>query len=230
MTRRAGETDSWTTRYAGVIEPNIQLYMGTVTRDMLVDMDHIAVQLIAYKQGRTFGMKPAVTVEHRVDTTKFCKMHCFGDSIYFDTPVMSFDIVRDDRPYVPVRVNPSEMQRAMREKVSADTRRPERRKVVKHGTRRPDTIVVDLHIHELLDNVRGLSNADMLNRQVDEFRRVMDANLRNHGQKIVFIHGKGEGVLRQALLKELNYRYKGHQVQDASFREYGYGATQVTIR
>ena len=45
----------------------------------------------------------------------------------------------------------------------------------------------------------------------------------------MFIHGKGEGVLRQALMKELNHRYKGHQAQDASFREYGYGATQVTI-
>ena len=74
-----------------------------------------------------------------------------------------------------------------------------------------------------------MSPADILNLQIDEFRRVMDANMRNHGQKIVFIHGKGEGVLRNALTKELNYRYKTCRVQDASFQEYGYGATQVTI-
>ncbi|MDE6527988.1 MAG: Smr/MutS family protein, partial [Muribaculaceae bacterium] len=80
------------------------------------------------------------------------------------------------------------------------------------------------------DPTPGMSNADILNYQVDAFRKVMDENLRNHGKKIVFIHGKGEGVLRQALMKELNYRYKGNDVQDASFREYGYGATQVTIR
>ena len=41
---------------------------------------------------------------------------------------------------------------------------------------------------------------------------------------------QGEGVLRQAIMKELTHRYKGHDVQDASFREYGFGATQVTIR
>ena len=58
----------------------------------------------------------------------------------------------------------------------------------------------------------------------------MDAHLRNYGTRIVFIHGKGNGVLREALMKELNHRYKGHDVQDASFREYGFGATQVTIR
>ena len=89
--------------------------------------------------------------------------------------------------------------------------------------------MVDLHIHELIDNTHGLSNADMLNLQVDEFRKVMDENRHNKGQKIVFIHGKGEGVLRNAIMKELNHRYKGNDVQDASFREYGFGATQVTI-
>ena len=96
--------------------------------------------------------------------------------------------------------------------------------------RNGDKIVVDLHITSLIDDIRGLSNADMLNLQVDEFSRVMDENLKNKGQKIIFIHGKGEGVLRNAILKELNHRYKGHDVQDASFREYGFGATQVTIR
>ena len=75
-----------------------------------------------------------------------------------------------------------------------------------------------------------MSPAEILNYQIDRFREIMDANLKNFGQKIVFIHGKGEGVLRQGLLKELNHRYKGHDVQDASFQEYGFGATQVTIR
>ena len=93
----------------------------------------------------------------------------------------------------------------------------------------PDIIEVDLHINELIDSTAGLSPADILNLQIDEFRKVMDANLKKKGQKIVFIHGKGEGVLRSAIMKELNHRYKGHTVQDASFREYGFGATQVTI-
>ena len=50
------------------------------------------------------------------------------------------------------------------------------------------------------------------------------------GKKIIFIHGKGEGVLHHALIHELNYKYKHFSYQDASFREYGYGATQVTIK
>ena len=34
----------------------------------------------------------------------------------------------------------------------------------------------------------------------------------------------------RAIIHELNYKYKHFQYQDASFQEYGYGATQVTIR
>ena len=38
-----------------------------------------------------------------------------------------------------------------------------------------------------------------------------------------------EGKLRQHLLSELKRRYPRCTAQDASFREYGFGATQVTI-
>lgn len=58
----------------------------------------------------------------------------------------------------------------------------------------------------------------------------MDENKRNKGQKIVFIHGKGDGILKNAILKELSSKYKSAYYQDASFREYGYGATMVTIK
>ena len=41
-------------------------------------------------------------------------------------------------------------------------------------------------------------------------------------RSIVFIHGKGDGVLRKAILQELKYKYKNYESQDASFREYGF--------
>ena len=85
-------------------------------------------------------------------------------------------------------------------------------------------------IHELLDNTNGLNNTDMLNYQLDKFHEVLAKYANKKGQKIVFIHGKGEGVLRKAIEKELKTRYKQYYYQDASFREYGFGATMVTIK
>lgn len=228
---RSRDDKQWTVRYAGMVEPNIQLLLGELLREDLPGIEMIAVQYVAFKRDAPFDMKPAVTAEYKLDPLKFLKLHCFKEHLYFDSPVIAVDIVKDDEVQRPVVVDAPRLEKQLNAKKRADMRpvkRPVRRK--SNARDKGDILEVDLHIEELVDNTRGLSSADMLNLQIDEFRNVMDSNLKNHGKKIVFIHGKGEGVLRQALSKELNHRYKGHQVQDASFREYGYGATQVTIK
>ncbi len=228
---RPKELECWTTRYAGIVEPNIQLFIGDTLREDLPTMDRVAVQFIAFKRDKKFNLKQPQLIEYSLDTTKFAKLHCFVPNIYFDTDVIALDLVTNDVPFRPLSVDSAKLQKELNRKKAVDLR--PRRRVVKKKTKAEkngDKIVVDLHIAELVDDIRGLSNADMLNLQIDEFSRIMDENLKNKGQKIIFIHGKGEGVLRNAILKELNHRYKGHDVQDASFREYGFGATQVTIK
>ena len=95
---------------------------------------------------------------------------------------------------------------------------------------RGDVIEVDLHIDALVDNTTGMDNAAMLRHQLDIFRQTMQNYHHRTGQKIVFIHGKGEGVLRKAIIDELKLRYPYCTWQDASFQQYGFGATQVTMR
>lgn len=224
---RSDEADGWTTRYAGVVEPNIQVFLEEISPSDLPSMDRICFQMIAFKSGKQFRLKSPVAIETALDTTKFFKLHCFRTNPYFDKDVIAVDLVTNDTPRQRMVLDSSQLEKGIRAKKAVD--RPHKKPVVKHSVNRGDRIEVDLHINELLDSTAGLSPADILNVQIDEFRRVMDANLKNKGQKIVFIHGKGEGVLRAALIKELNHRYKGHDVQDASFREFGFGATQVTI-
>ncbi len=226
---RADDEEGWTTRFAGVAEPNMELFLEEIPRDKVGRLDRICVQYVAFKRDKEFALKAPVAIEYRMDTTKFFKLHCFRENPYFEVPVIAIDIVKNDIPQRPMTIDSAQLEDALRRKREAD--RPRQRPVKK---RRPDpkegVLEVDLHINELLDTTAGLSTADILNYQIDTFRRTMDEHLRDKGLKIVFIHGKGEGVLRQAITKELAHRYKGHDVQDASFREYGYGATQVTIR
>lgn len=229
LATRSDDESDWTLRQHATLEPNLMLTVGTCTPADFNSFEHILFQYFAFKDAKSFAMKQPGSVDIKIDTTKLCKLHCFRDNVYFDEPVLAFDLVTDDMPYSPTKIDTKELQAEMRRKKSADSR-PAVRPVKKRYSKTNDIIEVDLHINELVDSTAGLSRADMLNLQIDEFRRVMDANLKNHGQKIVFIHGKGEGVLRQALLKELAHRYKGHDICDASFREYGFGATQVTIR
>ena len=76
----------------------------------------------------------------------------------------------------------------------------------------------------------SVSNSEILNYQLDKFREVMEQYKKKREQRIVFIHGKGDGVLRKALLDELKRKYPDCRHQDASFQEYGFGATMVTIK
>jgi hypothetical protein len=87
---------------------------------------------------------------------------------------------------------------------------------------------VDLHIEELVSNVKGLSNYEMLNIQLERFEKELDEAISRGMKKIIFIHGVGNGRLKHeihALLKST----RGVTFQDASYKDYGFGATQVNI-
>lgn len=216
------DENQWTLRYDGVIEPNIQEFAFELMQPELTKFNRLAVQYVAFKRDKSFDLQTPGQFEQKIDNTKFAKLHCFRPNEYFDGPVIAFDLMGKAEEKQPEKAVSRVVEPPMPRK---DVKKPKIRK-----PERPDVIVVDLHASELLDTTAGLSTADILNYQIDKFSEVMNANLRYVGQKIVFIHGKGEGVLRQALMKELTHRYKGHDVQDASFREYGFGATQVTIK
>lgn len=219
------EGTSWKARFQGTVEPNTKLFLEEFERTALNDMERLCVQAIAYKQDKPFLLKPAISVEFRIDAVKFYKLHTFQPNEFFEEPALLYDVVRNDVPVRQVFVDASQMKEALMKK------KLDERPVQQPARKQPknDLIEVDLHITELLDNTHGLSNRDMLERQLAEFNRVMAENQGKKGQKIVFIHGKGEGVLRNALIKELKHKYKNCSYQDASFQEYGYGATMVTI-
>lgn len=87
---------------------------------------------------------------------------------------------------------------------------------------------VDLHIQCLVEEYATLSNAEMLHIQLKRFRKEMDNALRNHYHRIIFIHGVGNGILRNEILRELR-SYPGVSFRDAAFEKYGYGATEVVL-
>lgn len=224
------ENNSWTSRYHGEIEPNTKIFLEEFQKQDLNSLERICVQLLAFKKDKPFTLKNAISVELRLDTVKFYKLHCFIENDYFEEGALLYPIVRNDLPEREMLVSAADIQEAMQQKAREDRRTTPQPIIKKKGGGTSAILEVDLHINELLDNTNGLSNTDMLNYQLDKFHEVMTQYANAKGQKIVFIHGKGDGVLRKAIEKELKTKYKQHYYQDASFREYGYGATMVTIR
>lgn len=222
------DDDSWTMRKCGEIEPNTKIFIEEFGFDMLGAMEHLAVQVISYKKQKAFSLQPAADVRLRIDTVKFYKLHSFKENDFFDEPAIVYPVVKDGNPVRPLPVDTKKIEEGMMLVSRKDKRNNEPARMSGKSTKK-DIVVTDLHATELLETTAGMSSADILNHQLDVFRKTINTYRNKKGTKLVFIHGKGEGVLRNAIMKELKYKFKKYPVQDASFQEYGYGATQVTV-
>lgn len=213
--------------HSGVAEPNTKVFLQELQRTDLGRWERVSVQAFFYKERASFLPKPALDVSLRIEGAKFYRPGTFRECDFFTTPALLFDVVRDDRPVNTVFADTDSLRRTLMAK--GDCATPASAPV--KGMKKPkDAVVeVDLHASELLETTAGMQPRDILQHQLDVFRRTMEEHSRDFGRKIVFIHGKGDGVLRAAILKELRTAYKHCQHQDASFREYGFGATMVVV-
>lgn len=240
--RRSDGDREWTPVFSDTVQPNELIDLVQFTHADLTDFEHIAFQCIAYKQEKSYELKLPVGVKRKLDLTKFHKLHCFRPGVYFDTPVLELPLVKNDTPVKGgAELEEQKVQFVKMYTASAPTDRDTSSDRTKKKKQKPadpasnphkllPPIEVDLHIAELTDSVAGLEPKDMLEMQLEEVRRTMKAHSRRIGQKIVFIHGKGEGVLRKEMMKLLKKEYPECDIQDASFREYGFGASLITIK
>ena len=241
------EGNGWKLRWTGEVEPNTKEFIEEFGREELNEFDRVGVQMLAYKREKPFTLKPAIDVQLRIDGVKFYKLHTFQDNDFFEQKALLYTIVENDRVARPLVIDAKQLKEEMYSTAAADKTRVDHQHADGYvrryaDGRRPgnpfitkrkgdeDVVVVDLHADALLDTTAGMSKGDILNHQVDVFRRTLNEYKDKKGQRIIFIHGKGEGVLRRALINDLSYRFKSYTYQDASFQEYGYGATQVTIK
>lgn len=214
---------TWTSRYAGSIEPNSKLFIEEFGREVVNDLEKVCLQFLAYKPGTFYAFKNSFSVEIRLDTVKFYKVHCFRENEFFDEDALVVPVISNDNAEKSLLIEPEDIRRAMMDKT------PEKPKGSQPLPPKSGPLEVDLHIDILLDTTAGMDNTAILNHQLEVFRKVMDENRNKRGVKVVFIHGKGDGVLRSAIVKELQAKYKTCRYQDASFREYGFGATMVIM-
>ncbi len=104
-------------------------------------------------------------------------------------------------------------------KVSNDksnSHQPISNSVKKSKAHAKDEMLVDLHIEKLKEDYFGLTNSEKLDIQTRHFRRKLEMAANGHFTKIVFIHGVGNGVLRQTI-RDLLKSYEGIEYSDASY-------------
>lgn len=122
----------------------------------------------------------------------------------------------------------SNMSRISMQESIAEKEVPKRKKgaTPPRKERMQPAMEVDLHIHQLVPSTKGMDNYDMLTLQLDTAKRQLDFAVQKRIQRVVFIHGIGEGVLRTEL-EYLFKRYENIKFYDADYQKYGRGATEV---
>ena len=230
------EGEQYSLRHEGLVLPNQKLLLDTIGHSDLPQWERLTFQLLAYKTDKPFALKSPMNITLRVDGTKFYKLHCFAASDFFNDPALVRSLVSEDRPAQSVSIAAETVEEAL---ITPEVVRQAAERLKQQPARAMDKSVtldrnaiveVDLHADVLLDSTRGLTPTDILMMQIKAFHDTMRQYAKDKGRRIVFIHGKGEGVLRATLLKELKNHYRHCTHQDASFCEYGFGATMVTVR
>ena len=111
----------------------------------------------------------------------------------------------------------------------AKDKKPKKSTKVKSVNRKEvPALEVDLHAHHLHPDADRMDPYDILNLQLDTAKRQLDFAIGKRIQRVVFIHGVGQGVLKSELSFLLK-KYSGLEFYEADFQKYGWGATEVYL-
>ena len=89
----------------------------------------------------------------------------------------------------------------------------------------PNEISVDLHIEKIPSGYEAPEGFE-LPYQLEYFKSILHKNLKHRGMRISFIHGVGDGILRDAIRKEIDEAY----ALTCSWAPGPAGVTIVTVR
>lgn len=103
-----------------------------------------------------------------------------------------------------------------------------KRQVIKSKNREVPPMEVDLHIEKLVSSTRGMTSYDIVTLQLDTAKRQLDFAIHKRIPRVVFIHGIGQGVLKEEL-RYLFGKYDNVNITDADYKKYGLGAMEVYI-
>jgi hypothetical protein len=129
-----------------------------------------------------------------------------------------------DKEIIEQTLRPEDMTRL---KSIKEFKQPKKKSIAKQRIK-DLTREIDLHIEELVDSHSGMTNAQILNIQLERFEREMEHCLSNGIKKLIVIHGVGNGKLKQEIVLILK-SIDGISYHDAPYKNYGFGATEILI-
>lgn len=208
----------------GVLEANTKLQTETLALQSVNQLPEYAFDFIFYKQGNFSKQKP-FSKSIKINPIRFFKEKAYIENDFFEENAILIPLTQNFENEKNIEFTKKDIDKIIRDKEKPE----QKHQPIPKKTKEKEMLEIDLHINELLDDCRGLSNGEIIEIQMDRFHSELKKALKNGPKNIVFIHGVGNGTLKTELRKALDLQKDKVSYHDASFKEYGYGATMVKL-
>lgn len=209
---------------SGIIESETKNLVTVFSQTALNKISAFHLQLIWLSKGRYFRKEP-VDILIDMHPVNFSKDSYFRENAFFDEKAILF-LVEGKDDWVNPMGDPEVSEKIKTEKANADSSQPQQAKKREPAS---DTMEIDLHMDDQDLQKSQFSLSGILALQMSRFHSALDEAISKKCRKLVIIHGVGQGTLKMQIRKELQEKYPEFLFQDASFREYGFGATMVHL-
>lgn len=207
---------------AGFLYPDTKELIKAFKRESLNEDIVLNIQSLLFKNTKYTPQQPEF-YDLRINPTKFFKPGSFIENDFFEERALIFSLVDSKKEEILKTLTDKAIESVIKNKDSSTER-------VEKPKQTEEVEEVDLHIEELIDNPKNFTPGQLLEIQMARFKVALDGGIKSKTKKMVFIHGVGNGKLKHEIRKELEKNFPKLRYQDASFREYGYGATMVFIK
>ena len=202
---------------AGTLKPNTKIKITDIYLEN-INETKFSIQIILYKPYKYIIQEPinkCIIINQSIfyDFTSFVKTE------FFKEKVIIYKIENIDEK----KLNPKNIKNLIYEKKDIKSSHVETKTNI-------DTDEIDLHIESIYPNYKELDNQQILEMQMDKFKLTLDLAIQNNQKRIIYIHGVGNGKLKHEIRKYIDTNCPKLKYQDASFKEYGYGATMIILR
>lgn len=210
----------------GILEDNTKILCGTFDQAKLTRAGQVLLQAVPFGTER-YQVKETINHIFEINQIDFYRTKSYKDNDYFADRAIILDSNSFDLEEELKKLEQSDFSVVLKQKGDVAT---SIKKTIPKKEKSNTVEEIDLHIHAIQDDYKDLTNGEIINIQLSRFETALEGAMRNNQQKIVFIHGVGNGKLKHELRKKLDRKYPDLKYQDASFREYGFGATLVYLK
>jgi hypothetical protein len=218
---RKEDEGNWSGIDYGSLGSGTRLLIATITRDELPLWTDGCLQFLFHKE-RCNKVPSPFHADFSITGRKFYTEQNYRDSVYVagkgivvKVATVSIEKVTKDAPQTISRSSGKDT-------VNSDDF------ILRHKTGEREA-EVDLHIQELVDDPASFEKVEILEFQKNYFLRCLESAIACGFLKVTFIHGVGNGVLKEVLLDILKNK-EGIEVFDAPMQKYGVGAIEVHLR